>query len=457
MQSTLITLLASLLVWLPTVAAAATTATIHAEWTSYTAPSGYTVTGYKLYQEGSPACQASSASATSLDCTVTLASDTTNFTLTAVFSNGTESPHSAPFPFTVQSQTATPLKAVITSTTLNGSAPLSARFDAASSTGTIASYLWAFGDGATATGSSASHTYTTAGTYTAKLTITGTNGNTSTATTTVVVQAVEQTADMAIEAGEVAVSHNWVRVNFDSPFTNPIVVVGPPRVKGSDPCVVRIRNVTSTGFDARIYEWNYLDGSHVVETVNYLVVEKGRTTLPDGSVVEAGTFTGTTSFKTVSFNGSFAKTPVVMTTIASVNEADTISGRLRNTGLTGFQYYFREQEKNTNNHANETVHYLAWEPGRGTIGAVQYEVATTATKVTNAWYTQTLQGTYGQAPMVLADMQTTNNTDTSALRFNTITTTGVEVKVEEERSKDTEVNHPAEAVGYFIFDTVADN
>jgi hypothetical protein len=273
----------------------------------------------------------------------------------------------------------------------------------------------------------------------------------------VVVQAVEQTAGMAIEVGEVAVSHNWVRVNFDSPFTNPIVVVGPPRFAGSDPCVVRISNVTSTGFDVRLYEWNYLDGSHVVETVNYLVVEKGRTTLPNGSIVEAGTFTGTTSFQTVPFSSSFTRTPIVMTTIASVNETDTISGRLKNVGLTGFFYYFREQEKNTNSHANETVHYLAWEPGSGTIGAVQYEVATTGTKVTNAWYTQTLQGAFSQVPMVLADMQTTNNIDTSALRFKTITATGVQLKVEEEKSKDTEVNHPAEAVGYIAIDTVTDN
>ncbi len=48
--------------------------------------------------------------------------------------------------------------------------------------GTIASYAWEFGDGATATGQTASHTYSAAGTYTVKLTVTD-NQNASTSTT----------------------------------------------------------------------------------------------------------------------------------------------------------------------------------------------------------------------------------------------------------------------------------
>lgn len=442
--------LITLIFWLPTFAAAATTSSIHAEWTAYTAPSGYTVAGYKLYQEGTLACQTQDAIATSLDCTVTLIADTTNFTLTASFSDGTESPHSAAFAFTKTTEIVTELKAIIVPSTLSGTAPFSVTFDATSSSGSIASYLWDFGDGATATGSTASHLYTTSGIYSAKLTVADNQGNTNTASTTVTVQAEQETASMSIEAGEVSVTTSWVHVNFDSTFNNPIVVVGPPRFNNSDPGVARIRNITSTGFDVRLYEWNYQDGTHPAETVNYLVMEKGRTALPDGSIVEAGSFTGTTYFKTVNFSASLTKTPVVATTIASVNETDTISGRLKNIGLTGFSYYFREQEKNTNRHANEIVNYIAWEPGSGTIGSIQYEVATTGAKVTSSWYAKTLQGTYSQAPMVMADMQTTNSTDTSALRLSTVATTGFQVKVEEEKSKDTEVSHPVETVGYLV-------
>jgi hypothetical protein len=35
-----------------------------------------------------------------------------------------------------------------------------------------------------------------------------------------------------------------------------------------------------------------------------------------------------------------------------------------------------------------------------------------------------------------------------------MTTTGFQVKVKEEQSKDSEATHPAETVGYFAFDKV---
>ena len=110
---------------------------------------------------------------------------------------------------------------------------------------------------------------------------------------------------------------------------------------------------------------------------------------------------------------------------------------------------------NRNTHVNETVNYIAWEPGKGTVGSVQFEVATTANAVTDAWYTGTFQGAFTQSPMVLADMQTTNNTDTSALRMQQATTTGFQVKVEEEKSYDSETTHPAETVGYLAFNAAA--
>ncbi len=59
----------------------------------------------------------------------------------------------------------------------------------ADSDGTIASYAYDFGDGATGSGVTANHTYAAAGTYTVKLTVTDNSGATGTATRSVTVTA----------------------------------------------------------------------------------------------------------------------------------------------------------------------------------------------------------------------------------------------------------------------------
>ena len=461
MPHIIIRFLASFICCLPAFASAATTCSIHAEWTRYTPPSGYTVSGYRLYQEGQLACQTSNSTATAIDCQVTLNTNTTNFTLATAFTNGSESPRSAPFAFSLPNttQTNTPPTAAFAVSSTSGKAPLNITFNGSSSSdsnGTITSYNWSFGDGSSAMGQSATHAYSTPGTFSATLSVTDNQGATSTASRTITVQADSQPAATNLETGDVLVSSAWARVSFESAFTNPIVIAGPPKGNNSDPCVVRIRNITQTGFDIRLTEWNYQDGTHPAETVSYLVLEKGLTTLPDGSIIEAGSFAGTTSFKTMKFSGLFAKSPVVLTTIASMNETDTISGRIKDVSLSSFAYSFREQEKNTNTHANETVNYIAWEPGRGTIGSLQFEAATTGSRVTSSWYRRSLQSKFKETPIVLADMQSTNNIDTSALRIQAISTNYFIVKVEEEQSLDSEVLHAAETVGYLAISPSVD-
>lgn len=82
-----------------------------------------------------------------------------------------------------------PLLAAFTADAVRGVPPFEVNFDASASTapGTITSYAWKFGDGASGTGQTVSHTYTELGTYSVELTITDNNGATDSATRTVVV------------------------------------------------------------------------------------------------------------------------------------------------------------------------------------------------------------------------------------------------------------------------------
>ena len=72
-----------------------------------------------------------------------------------------------------------PPVASVSASPTSGIAPLAVSFDGTAShdpDGSIASYAWTFGDGASGTGATASHTYTSPGSYTATLTVTDDRG-----------------------------------------------------------------------------------------------------------------------------------------------------------------------------------------------------------------------------------------------------------------------------------------
>ncbi|MDF7808370.1 PKD domain-containing protein [Pontiellaceae bacterium B12219] len=76
------------------------------------------------------------------------------------------------------------VEAVATATPLSGNLPLEVVFEATNSTssGTIISYEWDFGDGNTDSGAVVTHTYNLSGSFTATLTVTDSNGLEDTAT-----------------------------------------------------------------------------------------------------------------------------------------------------------------------------------------------------------------------------------------------------------------------------------
>lgn len=76
---------------------------IHIEW-GYTPPSEPPVSGFQLYQEGVPVCSTSNPDATSMDCDVSIIGSSTDYTLTALFTDGSESPHSATYTFSVNGE-----------------------------------------------------------------------------------------------------------------------------------------------------------------------------------------------------------------------------------------------------------------------------------------------------------------------------------------------------------------
>ncbi len=85
-------------------------------------------------------------------------------------------------------------------------------------------------------------------------------------------------SERLLEPGWDLDGHPEFSIDPPSPgHVTPVVITGPATLHGADPGVVRLQNVSSSGFEIRYQEWDYLDGIHGnKEAVPYLVLEKGR-------------------------------------------------------------------------------------------------------------------------------------------------------------------------------------
>ncbi len=262
-------------------------------------------------------------------------------------------------------------------------------------------------------------------------------------------------AALPMEAGEVAVDHTWKRVSFARPFLKPVVVVGGLSANGADAAVVRLRNVTSGGFDIRIQEWGCYNGVHPLETVGYLAVEGGVHSLPGNVRVEAGQLSATKGglFSAFTFKQPFPAAPVVLAAVATTNDPNAVTVRLDRITTGGFRLSLQEQEANLQDHGAETVGYIAWQPSSGDFNAIAFEVDRTERAVTHAFTDIAFTEPHASVPVFLGQMQSTYGKDTADLQWRAKDPQGVEVRIAEETSRDSETSHAAEIVGYMVFST----
>lgn len=251
--------------------------------------------------------------------------------------------------------------------------------------------------------------------------------------------------------GQVPVNHRWSTVELPPGFSEPVVVAGPLSLNDDHPCVVRIRNVTSSSFEIRLQEYEYLDGVHSVETVSYLAMERGYFQLADGTLVEAGRLDSSASssdFDTVPFGNGFTQAPVVMASLNSFNDHTAVATRVLNTSAAGFEFQMQEQEGSNQSHGSEAIGYIAWQCGSGNSNNVMYEADTTADQVTHEPFTVQFSSNFSSVPVFLAHQQTRNGGDTANLRLAGKSRSKVRILVDEEQARDKEVTHIAEQIGY---------
>ncbi|MEM8961476.1 MAG: trypsin-like peptidase domain-containing protein [Acidobacteriota bacterium] len=231
-----------------------------------------------------------------------------------------------------------------------------------------------------------------------------------------------------------------------SGVSSPRVVMGPVSLAGADPGQIRITNAGSSSFQHRFQEWDYLDGTHTNETAGWLALPNGASSI--GSLdADAGSVSVDEVWVTVNFAQSFSAAPVVISSVTTFNGSQGTTTRVRNVTANSFQVRLQEEEGNDDNHAFETVHWVAIETGSTTANGHTFVVGRTGNSVTHNFTTINFGQSLG-SPVFLAAQQTFDGGDTATVRYQSLTASSVQVQVDEETSGDTEVSHTTEVVGY---------
>ena len=254
-----------------------------------------------------------------------------------------------------------------------------------------------------------------------------------------------------MESGQVAVTQTsttqWHTVNFTGVIENAVVKMFASDVTG-DPFTTRVRNITSTGFQFQLDEYDYLDGVTALENISWMAVSEGTYTLVGGQVIQAGfTSTANEATSSVSFGGAFDNAPVVFSQLSSDNDLSAVITKNDNVSSGGFEVYMHEQELGAGTHASEDIGYIAIESGGSTTSGLV--VGTTGNNVTHTNTTINFGGSFTSFPILIADSQTDDGADPGVVVGNgTLGVSSGVVFFDEEESADAETAHTTEDVGY---------
>lgn len=244
----------------------------------------------------------------------------------------------------------------------------------------------------------------------------------------------------------------WHRVEFDTALDDPSVVMGGFSGNGSAPYTVQLRNVSSTGFEFQIDEWDYLDGSHEAESISWLAIEAGTHRLADGRVISAGDASVGDGFERIGFgDGMFDSAPVVLGQSVGTGNSMAVTDRIQSVSSTGFEASLFQQEARAGAIASQDFDWIAIEQGgSASTGAL---AGTTGLAVGHRATEIDFEGSFDTGDFAfLTDIQTGRGLDTATLQTVAIDTDTVVLRVLEEQSRDGETWHLREDAGFAGFE-----
>ena len=250
-----------------------------------------------------------------------------------------------------------------------------------------------------------------------------------------------------MESGKVSLTSTWKTITYKKTFQNPVLIFSDPTLNNGDPCTTQIRNITSTSCQVRLDEPNYRDNKHPTEEVSYIIGEKGSWNI-NGIRVQFGTSTVGKGFKTISLPTSYSSKPTVLTQIQSTQNSDWVITRTRNIRNSNFQVRIQKEEKREGtSFQNEIVGWMSINNGNYTRG--QKVQTNLVSRVNHNTKTIRYSSSFSSTPILLTKVASYMSNEPCNTRIVRNRSTYFQVKVLEDKSKDTEIRHRNEYIYYF--------
>lgn len=252
-------------------------------------------------------------------------------------------------------------------------------------------------------------------------------------------------------------------ISFSKTYNDPAVFAYIVTRGGGQSIECRVRNLTTT--DCEIFNEEPDDAGHNTETVVYMVMETGDWVFPDGTQVEVGKHSTSTTFNSgdsktgdsISLSGSYGSTPAILHTLNTYNNSQFMSTNARNVSTTDFELQqMAAQTGNTG--TTETIAWMAIDQGTGTNNGYAYEVGRGNDGANDGPddnpHSISFSQSFGSTPDIVTKGQTLNGGDgfwarSSGTQWNT---SGHEVYAEEDQVGDTERGHTDEYFGYLAIE-----
>jgi hypothetical protein len=268
----------------------------------------------------------------------------------------------------------------------------------------------------------------------------------------------------------------FTSVNFQQAFNFTPVVAVVPTTDNAGPDSVRIRNISTTGFEMAVAYPDGAPGDNAGMDVHYVAMEPGVYSLAGANVIAGRVSTSSqqgknvpgNSWTNISFGSAFSQAPTVLTSVQTTNNETpmdlTTPSRpwlqvaMRNVTSAGMDIALERGETSTGSvSSNEEIGYIAFSSGvdasfNDTGGSsIRYQTVRSADSVTQACTSVPFNSAFAALPVAVASQNSRDGGDGGWSKRCSRSTSDLGVLIEEDTAADNDGNHTTEIVGVAAF------